>query len=152
MVEGISDIKSSKEICKGCIVSKHHEHKLDRGKSRRAYCILRLIHSDIIGMIPNTSMNGLRYVLAVIDYLSIFTWVYFLKKKSQVFEKFKDLKAFVEIATRRKIKSLRSDNGGEYTKSELLYICVENGINIQHIVPYTPQQNSVVERKKRALK
>ena len=97
-------------------------------------------------------MNGLRYVLAIIDDLSIFTWVYFLKKKSEVFEKFKDFKAFAEIATRRKIKSLKSDNGGEYTKSELLYICVENGINIQHIVPYTPQENSVAERKKRALK
>ena len=58
-------------------------------------------------------MNGSRYFLTFIDDLSRFTWVYFLKKKSEVFEKFKDFKASVETATGRNIKALRSNNGGE---------------------------------------
>ena len=48
--------------------------------------------------------------------------------------------------------SLRYDNGGEYIKSELLQICAKYGINIQHSIPYSPQQNGVAERKNRALK
>ena len=40
MVEGLTAIKSSKGICKGCIVGKHHVHKFDRGKARRIHVFL----------------------------------------------------------------------------------------------------------------
>ena len=97
-------------------------------------------------------MSVSRYVLTFIYDLPRFTWVYFLKNKSEVLEKFIDFNAFVETATVSKIKALRSDNGGEYIKLEIFQICAENGINIQHTVPYTPQQNGVAENKNRALK
>ena len=32
MVEGLSVIKATTGICKGCVVGKHPEHKFDRGK------------------------------------------------------------------------------------------------------------------------
>ena len=67
-------------------------------------------------------------------------------------EKFIELKALVENAYGRKIKYMRSDNGGEYISSEFLQICLDSGIKIQHSIPYTPQQNGVAERKNRALK
>ena len=34
----------------------------------------------------------------------------------------------------------------------MLQICDKYGINIQHSIPYTPQQNGVAERKNQALK
>ena len=117
MVEGLPTIKCSKGICKGCIVGKHPEHKFEQGKESRLTCILGLIHFDISIPIPTTSMNGSRYVLTFIDDLPIFTWVYFLKKKSEVLENFIDFKTFVENYTRSKNKDLRSENGGEYIKS-----------------------------------
>ena len=57
-------------------------------------------------------MNGSSYVLTFIDDLSRFTWVYFLKKKSKVLEKFIDFKSSVENATESKIKALIFENGG----------------------------------------
>ena len=69
---------------KGCVVGKHPEHKFDRGKESRASCILGLIHSDISGPMPITSMNGSRYLLTFIDDFSRYTWVFFIKKKSEV--------------------------------------------------------------------
>ena len=42
------------------------------------------------------------------------TWIYFLKTKGEVFNRFKDFKALVEKQTGRKIQVLRSDNRGEY--------------------------------------
>ena len=45
-----------------------------------------------------------------------------------------------------------SDNGGEYVSNEFLQLCSEIGIQIQHSVPYTPQQTGVAERKKWSLK
>ena len=39
-----------------------------------------------------------------------------------------------------------------YISNYFLHICSEIGIQIQHSVPYTPQQNDVAERKNRSLK
>jgi hypothetical protein len=44
--------------------------------------------------------------------------MYFLKAKDEVFNKFQDFKDLVENLSERKIKVLRSDNGGEYTSKE----------------------------------
>jgi transposase InsO family protein len=78
--------------------------------------------------------------------------VYFLKQNSEVFEHLKDFKAHAETQSRRKIKILRTDNEGEYVNRDVQQLCSDTGIQLQHIVPYTLQQNKVVERKKRSLK
>ena len=58
----------------------------------------------------------------------------------------------VENNFRKNIKSIRSDKGGEYIKREFQYYYELEGIQKEHSVPYTPQQNSVAERKNRSLK
>ena len=40
--------------------------------------------------------------------------LFFIKNKSEVLEKFIELKALIENASGKKIKVLRYDNGGEY--------------------------------------
>ena len=112
MVEGLSGIKTFKGICKGCIVGKHPEHKFDRGNESRASSILVLNHSEIRGPIPTTSMNGSRYVLTFLDDFSRYTWVFFIKQKYEVLEKFVELKALVENSYGRNIKYLSYYNGG----------------------------------------
>ena len=51
----------------------------------------------------------------------------------------------------KRIKILRSDNGGEYTSTEFNDFCKEAGIKRELTVPYNPQQNEVAERKKRTI-
>jgi transposase InsO family protein len=46
---------------------------------------------------------------------------------------------------RKKIKVLRSNNGGKYTSKEFESFCKEAWIKGEMIVPYNPQQNGVVE-------
>jgi len=60
-------------------------------------------------------------------------------------------KAFVEKRTGHQILKLRSDNGKEYVNNKFINFFTKNGIQMQHIVPYTPQQNGVAERKNRTL-
>eukprot|EP00253_Pinus_taeda_P009850 PITA_09850 len=62
------------------------------------------------------------------------------------------LKAFVEKQYGHQILKLRSDNGGEYVNNKFINFCTEHGIQMQHIVPYTPQQNGIAERKNHTLK
>jgi transposase InsO family protein len=50
-----------------------------------------------------------------------------------------------------KIKCLISDNGGEFTSKEFMDYCNMHGIKRQFFVTRTPQQNGVVERKKKTI-
>ena len=65
---------------------------------------------------PITSMNGSRYFLTFIDDYSSYCWIYFLKKKYEVFETFKIFKDLDENTLGKNIKALISDNGREYVK------------------------------------
>ncbi|GKA01727.1 gag-pol polyprotein [Tanacetum coccineum] len=57
----------------------------------------------------------------------------------------------VELDSRKKIKCLRTDNGGEYTGDEFDTFCKQEGIKRQFTTAYTPQQNEVAERMNRTL-
>ena len=57
----------------------------------------------------------------------------------------------VETATKEKITTLRTDNGGEFTSNNFLTYCQEKGIKRQLTNVYTPQQNGVSERMNQTL-
>ena len=65
-------------------------------------------------------MSQEKYALTFIDEFSRYCWVHFLKNKSEVFDLFKVFKALVENQCGRRFKILRSDNAGEYVKSEFI--------------------------------
>jgi len=44
--------------------------------------------------------------------------VYFLKAKSEAFEKFTNFQHIVENETKEKVSTLRTNNGGEFTSIE----------------------------------
>nr|KYP36517.1 Retrovirus-related Pol polyprotein from transposon TNT 1-94 [Cajanus cajan] len=79
------------------------------------------------------------------------SWVFFLKQKSDVFVAFQKFKILVENEAGCQIKKLRSNNGTEYTAGEFKKFCDQAGIQHQFIVPYTPQQSRVSERKNRTM-
>ena len=57
----------------------------------------------------------------------------------------------VERETGRVLKTLRSDNGGEYTSSEFQLYLKKEGMTHKFTVPRSPEQNGVAERLNRAL-
>jgi hypothetical protein len=73
------------------------------------------MQSDVCGSMLATSLSRYAYYVSFIDDYSRKNWIYLLKAKNEVFGKFKEFKALVENLTERKIKTLRSDNGGEFT-------------------------------------
>jgi hypothetical protein len=143
LVDGLPDIHFSKGVCEGCFLGKHRQEKLDKGKSQRASAPLYLIHNDLMGPFSHPSISKERFVLIFVDEFSHFTWIYFLRKKSEVFQHLKDFKALVETQSGKKIKVLQTDNEGEYVNHEIHNIFHDAGIQLQHTVPYTPSQNGV---------
>ena len=91
--------------------------------------------NNIVGPFPHISISQFSYVLTFIDEFSRYCWVYFLKHKSEFFYLFKVFKALVENQFGRKLKILRSDNGGEYLKSKFIQYCKDAGIHMQHSIP-----------------
>ena len=75
----------------------------------------------------------------------------FIKQKSEVFEKFKEYHAKVTNMTGKKLKRLRSDNGGEYLSAKFQEYLKAHGTKHEVTTPYTPQQNGVSERLNRTL-
>ena len=55
----------------------------------------------------------------------------------------------VENSFRKNIKAIIFDKGGEYIKREFQHYCESDGIRMEHLVIYTPQQNGMAERKNR---
>ena len=86
-----------------------------------------------------------------IDDFTRMDWVFFLKEKSEAFNKFKAFKNLVENETEAKIKCLRSDNGGEFTSKDFNLFYETHGIKRQFSAARTPHQNGVFERRNRIV-
>ena len=72
---------------------------------------LDLVHSDVCGPMSIQSFSGYSYCVTFIDDYSKKTWIYFLKAKSEVFERFREFKTLVENQIGKKIQVLRTNNG-----------------------------------------
>jgi hypothetical protein len=150
-VTGLPELKVDQEgICNGCAQGKNIKNPFPKRDSK-AEGVLELIHSDVCGPMPSSSISGYVYYVSFIDDYSGQTWIYLLKSKDEVLSKFKEFKALIENLSERKIKILRSDNGGEYTSKEFVNFCRDVGIKRELTTPYNPQQNGVAERKNKTI-
>jgi hypothetical protein len=150
MVEGMSNCSLDFDFCEHCLYGKQNRVRFPSGATR-AEGILQLFHSDVFGPVSVPSLGKSMYYVSFIDDFSRKTWIYFLRKKSEVFDMFKEFKALVENQTEKQIKVLRTDNGGEFCGNEFEEFCKKCGIARQKTTPYTPQQNRVAERMNRTL-
>ncbi|KAI3509130.1 hypothetical protein L1887_24156 [Cichorium endivia] len=151
LVRGLPNVDLIKEVCEGCVLGKHTRESFPNESTWRATKPLELVHTDICGPMKTPSFGGNRYILTFIDDFSRKVWVYFIKEKSETFEQFKIYKAHVENQSGYRIKTLRSDRGGEYMANYFQDFLKHHGIHHQLTTSYTPQQNGVAERKNRAL-
>lgn len=159
-----SDQPSSQ--CRDCIQGKGHRHPFPKASTTRTSQRLELVHSDIAGPLDHPSLGGSRYFITFIDDFSRWTVVYTMKTKSQALDCFIQYHKMAEkhtgntiaaISTKptntkgEKLKTLRTDNGGEYISKKFKNYLSEHGIIHQTTIPYSPQQNGVAERMNRTL-
>ncbi|GJU20191.1 putative ribonuclease H-like domain-containing protein [Tanacetum coccineum] len=107
----------SSELCK----KKSHTPKSEDTNQE----ILYLLHMDLCGPMRVASVNGKKYNLIIVDDYSRFTWVKFLR--------------------------IRTDNGTEFVNQTLREYYEKVGISHETSVAHSPQQNGVVERRNRTL-
>ena len=86
-----------------------------------------------------------------VDDFSRYTWVDFLREKSDAFDVFKTMCLQIMNEKDTKVKRIHSDHGKEFENSMFTNFCGEHGIFHEFSAPRTPQQNNIVERKNRTL-
>jgi transposase InsO family protein len=59
--------------------------------------------------------------------------------------------AAAEAECSRKLRVLHTDNDGEFTAAEFASYCADEGVQRHYYVPYSPQQNSVVEQRNQTV-
>jgi hypothetical protein len=85
MVEGLPMLKNEYDSCEGCALGKMHTGEFLSNSNRRKKYVLELIHTNVCGPMQMRSLGGAYYFLLFIDDCTRYTWVYFLRKKSDVF-------------------------------------------------------------------
>ena len=151
MVNGLPKLNNSGAVCEVCMKGKQNQANIPKRSVWRSSKCLELIHSDICGPISPTSESGKRYIINFIDDFSRKCWTFFLVEKSEALKVFKEFKVAAEREVGELLVCLRTDRGGEFNSKAFQDFCVENGIKRQLTTAYTPQQNSVAERKNRSL-
>jgi hypothetical protein len=150
MVEGMYKFSLDFDFSEHCLYGKQNRVRFPSG-TKMAEGILQLVHSDVFGPLLVPSLGKSVYYVSFIDDFLMNTWIYFLRNKSEVFDRFKEFKAFVENQTKKRIKVLRTDNDGEFCRNKFEEFCKKCGIERHKTTPYTPQQNGVAERMNMTL-
>lgn len=138
-------------FCESCQYGKIHRKSFKSNLKSRSEKPGEMIHTDLCGKMPITSLGGANYFLTFKDDCTSYRFVYFIKNKSDVFPVFAEFQKLIERQTGNKIKIIRSDNGKEYINHQLSEHFKDNGIVHETTSPYTPEQNGRAERENRSI-
>jgi transposase InsO family protein len=109
------------------------------------------VHGDLCGPVTPATLEGRRYFLLLVDDLSRYMWVVVLGSKGEAANAIRYVQAAAEAECGRKLRVLRTDNGGEFTAAKFTSYCADEGVQRHYSTPYNPQQNDVVERRNQTV-
>jgi transposase InsO family protein len=119
----------------------------------RATAPIDVLHADLCGplnVLPGDA-NGYKYVLVITDDFSRYVQLYPMHLKSDTESLLRHAIHKLERSVKRQVKTLRTDNGGEFTSQRFESFLLEKGITHQLTVPYHPSQNGLAERMNRTI-
>ena len=118
----------SLEFCENYVYGKQKRVRfLKVGKQKQSEN-LELVCKDVWIPTQVQSLGVSHYYVTFIDHATRKTWVYCIRQKYDMFSTFKKWKYLVENETRKILKCLRYDNGGEYCNKEFDNDCSYHGI------------------------
>nr|GEY09682.1 hypothetical protein [Tanacetum cinerariifolium] len=102
---------------------------------------------DLYGPMRVESVNGKKYILAIVDDYSRFTWVKFLTSKDETPDFIIKFLKMIQVRLKVSVRRIRTDNGTEFVNQTLRDYYEEVGISHETSVARSLQQNGVVERQ-----
>jgi transposase InsO family protein len=130
----------SYETCEAFLLSKMTKAPF-MSLPERALDLLELIHIDVCGPMSMTARGGFQYFITFIDDFIRYGYLYLMKHMLKSLEKSKEFLNEMENQRDKKIKTPRSNRGGEYVNHEFSNHLKSSGIVPHHMSPGTPQRN-----------
>ncbi|KAJ9544522.1 hypothetical protein OSB04_024229 [Centaurea solstitialis] len=152
LVVGLPDFRDTKvSLCSACEKGKQTKASFKSKQISSISSPLQLLHMDLFGPVNVQSIAGKKYTLVIIDEYSRYTWVFFLRSKSDTPEEIILFVRKMERLNNLTVRSIRSDHGTEFKNSTLETFFDQKGISQNFSSVRTPQQNGVAERRNRTL-
>ena len=107
--------------------------------------IFDLIHSDVWGPSPVSSIGESQYFVVFVDDYSRYSWIFHMKHCSELLQVYSNFAKMVETQFSKRIKIFRSDNALEYTQYAFQAILHSYGTVHQLTCRGTSQQNGRAE-------
>uniref|UniRef100_A0A6V7KQP7 Integrase catalytic domain-containing protein n=1 Tax=Bracon brevicornis TaxID=1563983 RepID=A0A6V7KQP7_9HYME len=148
----LDSIKPDEKLCGACIKGKQAWLPFNREKTKEhVKRPLFIVHSDVAGPVTPPTVDDKNYFILFIDQYTHNCVSYLIRRKSDVFNAFKDFVAKSEAKFNLKLVNLYCDNGREYLSNEMKGYFSERGISYHLTVPRTPHLNDVAERMVRTI-
>ena len=87
-----------------------------------------------------------RYYISFVDNAACYCWVQLLSSKSDAVQATIEIISKIETHNDCRVKSLRTNNGGEYLNEKFSKYLDLKGINHDLTPPYSPESNGVAKR------
>jgi transposase InsO family protein len=139
MAQGMPRVKHVKQFCDTCVLTKQRQLPFPRQPSFRAKEKLELVHDDLYGPMTPATPGGWRFFLLLINDVSRYMWVVLLDTKEAAADAIKRHQAIAEKECGHKLRVLCTDNGDEFTATEFVTYCANEGIQRHFSAPYSPQ-------------
>ncbi|KAJ1601272.1 hypothetical protein NDA14_000815 [Ustilago hordei] len=143
------EMEHESKHCNACSQGKQTRARMSQSESERMEAPLELVHVDLM-----TDFKGhanYHYALVAVDDFSSLIYVEPLCTKSAALTALRRWIARMERATDRKLKTLRSDNGGEWCSIAAEDWQTQEGFKWQKSVPGISIQNGRAERAIRSV-
>jgi transposase InsO family protein len=128
MVRGLPSIEHTGELCQTCLAGKQRRAPFPQQAKFRAEEPLELVHADLCVAITPPTPGGRRFFLLLVDDHSRFMWLVLLTSKDEAATALRRFQAEAQTESRRKLRTLRTDRGGEFTSHALAAHFAETGV------------------------
>ena len=153
---------NAQAICEPCAMGKGHRRAFKTYSLRpKAKKVLECISADVCGPIdvPDSDsyahitdvLGPTRYMSLIVDEFSRYMSASLLKSKDGAKDHVMAFVINAETLTAEKVKTILTDDGGEYRDSTLRKFCSGKGIKMEHTTVNTPQHNARTERANRTI-
>jgi transposase InsO family protein len=151
MVKGLPHIYHVDQVCNSCLAGKQRRATFPTVAKFHAEKKLELVHGDLCGPVMPATPGGKQYFFLLVDDVSRYMWLVLLATKDEALAAFTTFQTQVEAEVKRKIGTLRTDRGGEFTARSFTDHCTKQGVQRHLTAPYTPEENGVMERRNQSI-
>ncbi|KAJ9557083.1 hypothetical protein OSB04_011697 [Centaurea solstitialis] len=120
LINGLPETRLSKDtLCSACEKGKMKKSSHPPKMETNYHHPLDMLHMDLCGPMRVESLARKKYMLVLVDEYSRYTWLEFLRAKSDAAELIIAFIKRIQVLLGRQVKKLRSDNGTEFRNLKL---------------------------------